>query len=113
MGDAQVTFATDDALCSGCGCPLGRERIGIIGVPGVWHAHCLPNPSTVRLISTARAEARMEVLEEALRAAWSGFKKDDAAIAVCAIVDLLPPERREAACQEAAAMTKKPTNDVV
>lgn len=64
MRDTSITTA-DDKLCSGCGFPLGGSRLGIIGVPGTYHADCLPHASTAALLATARAEARREALEEA------------------------------------------------
>lgn len=46
-------------------------------------------PPLSEILSTARAEARREALEEAVKAAWPGFERDDAAVSVCAILDLL------------------------
>ena len=68
MRDTSITTA-DDKLCSGCGFPLGGSRLGIIGVPGTYHADCLPHASTAALLATARAEARREALEEAAKVA--------------------------------------------
>lgn len=101
-------------ICDGTGLPCGDGERAIQHVLAAL-AYGVKNGFIARddepdLLSTARAEARREALEEALRAAWSGFKQDDAAIAVCAIVDLLPPERRKAACEKAAAMTKEPSD---
>jgi hypothetical protein len=68
VSDTSITTA-DDKLCSGCGFPLGGSRLGIIGVPGTFHADCLPHASTAALLATARAEARKAALEEAVKLA--------------------------------------------